>query len=84
MSNKKTKIVPCASGVPAMTLQPVISDALFEQLKETINISIHELVFAAQFLDDDEIEEAQNCLTTIALNVESLQNQITIAAREAL
>lgn len=60
-------------------------------MERLINASIHELVFAAQHLDQtdpdprinctDCVEAAQDCLTTVGLNVEAIQAAIVEATR---
>jgi hypothetical protein len=61
---------------PKPTAVPTLSDADFAALKETINQTIHELVFVCSFLDDDEIESAQNAMMTAQGNLETVAERI--------
>jgi hypothetical protein len=50
-----------------------IPDFTCEQIKSLVNSTIHELVFLAHHAEDDQKDEAQNCLNAIGLNVGQLE-----------
>jgi len=63
------------------TLQSaIIPDIEWETIERTINASIHELVYALHHAENDEIEEALDALTAVALNVETIQQAILTCA----
>lgn len=41
-----------------------LSDAQFESIKARLNSAIHELVFAVQHAEDDNLDDAATCLVT--------------------
>ena len=53
-----------------------IDDITWERIEHTINCSIHELVYALHHIEDDQFDEAQNCLTTVGMNVDTIQEQL--------
>lgn len=53
-----------------------ISDSEFESMKVTLNSAIHELVFAVQHMDNDEVESAQDSLVTASMNIEEVANKL--------
>jgi DNA-binding MurR/RpiR family transcriptional regulator len=53
-----------------------VSDAKLESFKASLNASIHELVFACQHLDQDDLEDAANCLMTAQATIESVAGEI--------
>ena len=55
----------------------LLTDAQIEAFKATINNTIHELVFASHFLEEDDLEGAQNALMTVAGNVERVSNEVS-------
>lgn len=59
-----------------MSRKERLSDAEFEALKSTINQTIHELVFACQHLDQDDLEDAQQCLMTAQGNLERVGEKL--------
>jgi hypothetical protein len=58
-----------------------LSDAEFEEFKRRLNEAIHEIVFAAQHLDQDDTDEALTCLVTAGGTLEEVANEI--ASKEA-
>ncbi len=58
-----------------------LTDEEFQSLRESINNAIHELVFAAKHLEEDQIEDAANCLMTAQGTIESVAEQV--AGRES-
>jgi hypothetical protein len=59
-----------------MSMETIIPDSEFERLKATLNETIHELVFAVKFMEDDQIEEAQNALLTASSNVNTVAEEL--------
>ena len=58
-----------------------LTDAEFETIKALLNDTIHELVFAVQLLEQDDLYDALTCLTTAALTIEVVS--LEIAEKEA-
>lgn len=58
-----------------------LSDAEFEAIKTRLNDTIHELVFAMQHLDQDDLDDALTCLTTAQGTIEAVSEEI--AQKEA-
>lgn len=59
-----------------------VTDAQFEGLKTRLNDTIHELVFACQFLDDDQLEDAANALMTAQGTVEECAEEVANLCKE--
>ena len=57
-----------------------LSDQDFTAIKETINTTIHELVMACHHAENDEIDEAQNCLMTCHGNLENVAQELITKA----
>ncbi len=53
-----------------------LSDEKFEALKTTLNQTIHELVFVAHHLDEDNLDSAQDCLVTSQANLETVAEEL--------
>ena len=53
-----------------------ITDEQFEEIRTTINTTIHELVMACHHAEEDEIDEALDCLVTCQSNIESVTTQL--------
>ena len=59
-----------------------IPNRVLSKLHRTINSSIHELVFAANYLDQaqlgtiEDIEDAKECLTAVFLNLDQIEDTI--------
>lgn len=53
-----------------------IPDKKLEELKELINTTIHELVFAVQLAEDNEIDSAQNAIMTPQGNLERVAHEL--------
>lgn len=58
-----------------------LTDVEFRDLRESINNAIHELVFAAKHLEDDQVEDAAQCLMTAQGTIETVAERV--AAKEA-
>ena len=63
-------------SIPATGSGPRIADADFEGMQTTINATIHELVFVCKFIEDDQLEEAQNALMTAQGNLDELAQRL--------
>ena len=61
---------------PVRVASPLIPDIEWETIERTINACIHELVYALHHIEENETEEAQDCLTTVGMNVDTVQQQI--------
>lgn len=57
-----------------------LTDVEFRDLRESINNAIHELVFAAKHLEDDQVEDAAQCLMTAQGTIETVAERV--AAKE--
>ena len=53
-----------------------MTDKEFESMKRLIDSTIHELVFACHYAEDDEIESAQNALMTAQGNLERVAEDL--------
>lgn len=53
-----------------------MTDEQFEAFKGSVNETIHELVFAVQYADNDEVEEALNCLMTASGTLERVAEDL--------
>ncbi len=58
-----------------------LTDAEFEAIKARLNDTIHELVFAVQHLDQDDLDDALTCLVTAQGIIEAVSEEI--AQKEA-
>ena len=70
---------PAAPAKPVGVAHPsplVIPDQVINDLEHLINCCIHELVFALHYLTNDDHESSMDCLTTVGLNVDCIQEQI--------
>lgn len=57
-----------------------INDALHAEVERQLNLTIHELVFAIKHSDDDQVDDACNCLITAQSNIERIA--VALAALE--
>lgn len=55
---------------------PRLTEAEFEAAKASLNNAIHELVFACQHLDQDDLEDAAQCLMTAQGTIEAVANKV--------
>jgi hypothetical protein len=53
-----------------------LTEAEIEAIRASLNNAIHELVFACQHLDQDDMEDASVCLMTAQGTIESVANQL--------
>jgi hypothetical protein len=53
-----------------------ISDQKFEELKAVINTTIHELVAVCSHMEDNEIEDACQCLMTCQGNLDRVAEEL--------
>jgi hypothetical protein len=56
-----------------------LTDAEIEEMKASLNNAIHELVFACQHLDQDDMEDASVCLMTAQGTIETVANRVVKA-----
>jgi hypothetical protein len=59
-----------------------VPDAKFEALKGRLNSAIHELVFACQHLEQNDLDDAANCLMTAHGTIESVNLEIVVLELE--
>ena len=53
-----------------------LSDGQFESIKDRLNSAIHELVFAVQHAEDDNLDDAATCLVTAQGTIEEVNNEL--------
>jgi hypothetical protein len=53
-----------------------LTEVEIEAMKASLNNAIHELVFACQHMDQDDMEDAAVCLMTAQGTIESVANQL--------
>lgn len=53
-----------------------LTDAEFEAFKGRLNSAIHELVFACQHLDQDDLDDALTCMVTAGSTIEAVANEV--------
>jgi hypothetical protein len=53
-----------------------LTEAEINEIRASLNNAIHELVFACQHLDQDDMEDAAVCLMTDQGTIESVANQL--------
>lgn len=75
---QKAEILPAPAPKPVY----IISNEAVAEMEAILNSSIHELVFAFQFLGDDNTDDAQNALTTVGMNVDRVQEMIVAIEKE--
>jgi ADP-heptose:LPS heptosyltransferase len=56
-----------------------ITDEQFATLADQLNTTIHELVFAIQHAENDELEDAANCLATAQMTINQVADVIAPA-----
>ena len=59
-----------------------LSDKKFESVKERLNSAIHEIVFAVQHVEDDNLEDAGTCLVTAQGTIEHVAEELIDAGFE--
>lgn len=57
-------------------MSATLSDTEFESVKSRLNAALHELVFATKHADDDQLEEALNCLCIAGLTIETVSMEL--------
>ncbi len=60
-----------------------LTDAEFEALKGRLNSAIHEIVFACQHLDKDDLDDALTCMVTAGSTIEAVANEVAEREQEA-
>lgn len=58
-----------------------LTDEQIERLRSSLNNAIHELVFACQHIDQGDIEDAEQCLTTAQGTIEQVGESLVRAER---
>jgi len=59
-----------------------LSDQKFEELKGRLNNAIHEIVFACQLLEDNQIDEAVTCLVTAQGTIDGVAEEMVAIGKE--
>lgn len=59
-----------------------IPDRVFEEIERLVNASLRELVFGEKHAENNEPDEAQNCFTTVGMNVDRIQELIQENTKE--
>lgn len=60
-----------------------LSDKKFESVKERLNSAIHEIVFAVQHAEDDNLEDAGTCLVTAQGTIDHVAEELIDASYQA-
>lgn len=60
---------------------PIISDKQAKNIERLINASIHELVFLNHHIGDDDINSAEETLTTVAQNLQTIEETLAKAKK---
>lgn len=53
-----------------------LTDKEFEEIRSRLNTAIHEIVFACQFAEDDQLDSAGDCLVTAQATIETVAEQL--------
>lgn len=59
-----------------------ISDESIAEVERLCNASIRELVMATVHAENDETDDAQNCLSQVHLNIDNLQHYLADCEKE--
>jgi hypothetical protein len=81
----KTKKMPVKSE-PAPESKKVrpISERAFTEIESIVNASLRELVFGVTHVDNHDAESAQECFTTVGMNVDRIQEIICASQGQLL
>jgi hypothetical protein len=58
---------------------PHLTDKEYESIEQRMNSAIHEIVFACKHAEDDELEEASDCLMTAQSVLDGVAQEIVNA-----
>ncbi len=57
-----------------------LSDEAFTEIERLLNCAIHELVFASHHAEEDQPDEAADCLVTARMNIDRVLESISAIA----
>lgn len=58
-----------------------LSNQNFEEIKSLANSTIHELVFMVQHAEDNQLDDAINCMDAVNLNIHQITDLLEVNRR---
>ncbi len=59
---------------------PKLTDPQFAEIERRLNNAVHELVFTIKHCEDDQLDDASNCLMTVSSVINEVADEIVIAS----